>query len=56
MDGIKVVDEYGMPLSMVIRRPATWANVVLPASFPGLFWILFDKQRQGWHDKIAGRL
>ncbi|HBX67811.1 MAG TPA: hypothetical protein DEH25_00005, partial [Chloroflexi bacterium] len=22
--------------------------------FLGFFWILFDRRRQGWHDKLAG--
>jgi uncharacterized RDD family membrane protein YckC len=22
--------------------------------FLGFFWVIFDKRRQGWHDKLAG--
>jgi len=26
------------------------------ALFLGFFWIIWDKKKQGWHDKIAGTL
>ena len=52
--GIKVVDEYGLPLNLKQAAVRNLGKVLsyLPLSL-GFFWILFDKQRQGWHDKMA---
>ena len=55
--GIRVVDEYGEPLD---RQRAASRNLgkilsYLPLSL-GFIWILFDKKRQGWHDKMARTL
>jgi len=51
--GIKVVDENGQRLSgsHSFRRnlSKTLSMVVLALGF---IWILFDKKRQGWHDKL----
>jgi len=51
--GIKVVDENGQGLSgwHSFRRnlSKTFSYVVLVLGF---IWILFDKRRQGWHDKL----
>jgi len=51
--GIKVVDENGERLlfSHSLRRnlSKTLSYVVLSLGF---IWILFDKKRQGWHDKL----
>ena len=53
---LKIVDvETGhkiTPLQAVGRYLA-----YIPASLPlllGIFWVGFDKKKQGWHDKLAG--
>ena len=54
--GISVVDENGhkpgvavaIPREMVGRFVATIAFGI------GIIWIFFDKNHQGWHDKMAG--
>ncbi len=54
--GIIVVDEEGrVPgVAMVIPREMVGRVVAIAALGIGLAWILGDKKRQGWHDKIAG--
>lgn len=51
---IKVIDEYGQRLtfkkSAVRNLSKILSQFVLSLGF---IWILFDKERQGWHDKIA---
>jgi uncharacterized RDD family membrane protein YckC len=52
---IRVVKVNGAPLmtaDAVLRVLGYWIN----GFFFGLgwFWALFDRDRQGWHDKIAG--
>jgi len=51
--GIKVVDESGnrMTLSKSIGRNTSKILSYLVVSL-GFLWILFDKKKQGWHDKI----
>lgn len=53
--GIKVVGRDGQPLSVgrALIRYAGYiiSGVVLALGF---LWILFDRRRQGWHDKLAG--
>jgi uncharacterized RDD family membrane protein YckC len=53
--GIKVVRRNGGKLSFwrsLVRFFAYWISVI-PLGL-GFFWILWDPDRQGWHDKIAG--
>ena len=54
--GIAVVDEQGRPpgVAMAIPREVAWKVVSYLAAGIGLLWILFDKERRGWHDKLAG--
>lgn len=54
--GIIVVDEEGrVPgVGMAIPREMVGRAVAIAAMGLGLAWILGDKKRQGWHDKIAG--
>ena len=40
-----------LPVALVRGLGGAFSAVVL---FLGFFWILWDKDRQGWHDKIAG--
>lgn len=53
--GLRVVRRDGRPLSIwrsLLRYLAYWVSA-LPL-FLGFAWIMVDKRRQGWHDKIAG--
>ena len=54
--GIIVVDEEGrVPgVAMAIPREMVGRVVSIAALGMGLAWIIADKKRQGWHDKIAG--
>ena len=54
--GIKVVDADGNSPGVAIAIPREMAGkfVSVVAVGIGLIWIVFDSQRQGWHDKIAG--
>ena len=54
--GIKVVDEDGLTpgVGIAIPREMVGRFVSVVAVGAGLLWMLFDKDRQGWHDKIAG--
>jgi uncharacterized RDD family membrane protein YckC len=52
---LQVVREDGRPLSFVtalVRSAAAVFSVLV--LFLGMFWIGWDNQKQGWHDKIAG--
>jgi uncharacterized RDD family membrane protein YckC len=52
---LQVVREDGQPLSFLaafVRSLAALFSVL--ALFLGFFWIGWDRQKQGWHDKIAG--
>ena len=52
---LKVVRHDGRPVdfavSLVRALGAAFSLVVL---FLGFLWIAFDREKQGWHDKIAG--
>ena len=53
--GIKVVGHDGEPISVgkaLIRYIGYIISGVVLAL--GFIWILFDRKRQGWHDKLAG--
>jgi len=53
--GLKVARLDGQPLSFVValvRALAAWFSAVF--LFLGFFWIAWDRESQGWHDKIAG--
>jgi uncharacterized RDD family membrane protein YckC len=39
------------PVALVRALAAAFSAVVL---FLGFFWIAWDRDKQGWHDKIAG--
>ena len=52
--GIKVVDEFGQrmtPAKSGVRNLFKILSMLL--FFLGFFWILIDRSKQGWHDKIA---
>jgi uncharacterized RDD family membrane protein YckC len=51
--GIKVVNQYGMPLSFNQSVGRNLSKTLSYFAFGlGLIWILFDKKKQGWHDKL----
>ena len=54
--GIAVVDHEGRApgVAMAIPREVAWKVVSYGAAGVGLLWVLFDKERRGWHDKLAG--
>ncbi len=54
--GIAVVDENGQKAGFfkVLIRETIGKIVSGLVLFLGFIWILFDGNRQGWHDKIGG--
>lgn len=52
---IKVVKTDGSYLDLVgaLLRYVGLIVAIIPI-FIGVLWVLFDAQKQGWHDKIAG--
>lgn len=55
--GLKVTDDYGQRISFV-KSMGRNISKIISYIFLGLgfFWILFDKHKKGWHDKIANTL
>jgi len=52
--GIKVVGSTGQPLSIGKAILRYLGYIISAAALSlGFVWIIFDKERQGWHDKIA---
>ena len=53
--GIKVVDEHGnMPgLGVAAMREILGKTISAIVLYIGFLWIIWDKQKRGWHDKIA---
>jgi uncharacterized RDD family membrane protein YckC len=54
--GMKVVEESGQKAGFfkVLIRETIGKVVSAIILFLGYIWILFDGNRQGWHDKIGG--
>jgi uncharacterized RDD family membrane protein YckC len=53
--GLKVVRIDGKPaewVTMIVRALACFFSLIVVGL--GFFWIAFDREKQGWHDKIAG--
>jgi uncharacterized RDD family membrane protein YckC len=53
--GLKVVRKDGAKVSFfrsLVRFFAYWVSAI--PLFLGFFWVLWDRNRRGWHDKIAG--
>jgi uncharacterized RDD family membrane protein YckC len=56
--GIRVIRADGEPLdfrALAIRHFVGYPLSLLFGGL-GLFWALWDKKQQGWHDKLAGTL
>ena len=54
--GIKVVREEGLPpgLGYAALREFPGKLISSIALLLGFLWIIWDRDKQGWHDKIAG--
>jgi len=53
--GLKVVRTDGEPVSFIVALVrALAAGFSAFVLFLGFFWIAWDPEKQGWHDKIAG--
>lgn len=53
---LKIVDAKtgGKPSTgQFVGRYLSYYAAILPL-FLGIFWVAFDKRKQGWHDKLAG--
>jgi uncharacterized RDD family membrane protein YckC len=52
---LKVIQENGEPLSYG-KSFLRWIGYLVSAVVLniGFLWVAFDKNKQGWHDKIAG--
>lgn len=52
---IKIIKTTGEPLTagdVVMRYLGYWISAICLCV--GYVWVLFDRENQGWHDKIAG--
>jgi uncharacterized RDD family membrane protein YckC len=53
--GLKVVRLDGQPVTFAVALVRALAGAFsLVVLFLGILWIAWDKEKQGWHDKIAG--
>jgi uncharacterized RDD family membrane protein YckC len=52
--GLRIVRKDGRPISVgraILRYLGYWISAI--PLFLGFIWILFDRQHEGWHDKLA---
>ena len=52
--GLQIVRQDGQPLSVgraLLRFLGYWVSAI--PLFLGFIWVLFDRQHEGWHDKIS---
>lgn len=54
MLGLRVVKENGQPAGFATMFFREWLGKMLSALIfaLGFLWILFDREKQGWHDKL----
>ncbi len=53
--GLKVVRVDGQPVTFAVALVRALAGAFsIVVLFLGMFWIGWDSEKQGWHDKIAG--
>lgn len=52
--GLQVVSTEGAPISFGIAFLRAVGYFVSNIFYLGFIWVVFDKKKQGWHDKIAG--
>ena len=53
--GLRVVQTTGDPMTFGVAF-LRWVGYIISAAgiCLGFIWIIFDRKKQGWHDKIAG--
>jgi uncharacterized RDD family membrane protein YckC len=52
--GLQIVRQDGRPLSVgraILRFLGYWVSAI--PLFLGFIWVLFDRQHEGWHDKLS---
>jgi len=52
--GLRIVRQDGRPVSVgraLLRYLGYWVSAV--PLFLGFIWVLFDRQHEGWHDKLS---
>jgi uncharacterized RDD family membrane protein YckC len=55
--GVKVVKEDGSPLDVSTALVRVFASFVSAlVLFLGFFWAGWSRQKQSWHDRIAGKV
>ena len=52
--GLQVISADGTPLSFGIAFLRSIGYFVSSIFYLGFIWVVLDKRKQGWHDKIAG--
>ena len=53
--GLRVVQTTGDPMTFGVAFLRWVGYIISAAGFClGFIWIIFDRKKQGWHDKIAG--
>ena len=53
--GLKVARIDGQPITLTVALVRALAGAFsILMLFLGILWIAWDKEKQGWHDKIAG--
>jgi uncharacterized RDD family membrane protein YckC len=53
--GLKVVRLDGRPVTFSVAAVRALSSILSAAVFfLGFLWVAFDREKQGWHDKIAG--
>jgi uncharacterized RDD family membrane protein YckC len=54
--GIVVIDEHGRPpgVAAAIPREVAWKALAIGSAGLGILWAVFDKERRGLHDRLAG--
>ncbi|MFC1574700.1 RDD family protein [Gemmatimonadota bacterium] len=52
---IKIVKNDGSPIGLgtALGRYFSYILASIPCAL-GLFWVIWDKEKRGWHDKLAG--
>ena len=55
--GLRVISVDGRPIDWfrATLRSVSWLVSLVPMGL-GLFWIGWDGQKQGWHDKVSGTM
>ena len=55
--GLKIVRTDGQPVTLGVAIVRALASLLsLAVMGLGFFWIIWDPEKQAWHDKIAGTL